>query len=109
MLSQEEVFATLENVSVEKITREYVPSEQLISRLESARGSFKYDLSDIQQAMKVMSLEYAHGKVVRGDNVPENAEELGYLSAPNLYPDFIPRTFDAFARGVSGPAGREDF
>lgn len=46
----------------------------------------------------VATLQYSHSWGVRGDNTPEYAEYLGYLSARELYPDFRPRTFEAFAK-----------
>lgn len=44
------------------------------------------------------TLQYSHSWGVRGDNTPEYAEYLGYLSAQALYPDFQPRTFEAFTK-----------
>lgn len=42
---------------------------------------------------------------IRGDNTPEYAAYLGYLDAQELYPDFRPRTFEAFVRELlSGKA-----
>jgi hypothetical protein len=35
---------------------------------------------------------------VRGDNDPEYAKYLGYLDARNLYPEFAPRSFEAYAK-----------
>jgi len=35
---------------------------------------------------------------VRGDNDPVYAKYLGYLDARALYPEFAPRTFEAYAK-----------
>jgi hypothetical protein len=37
-----------------------------------------------------------YSKYVRGNNTPEYAEYLGYLSAAELYPDFKPIAFRGF-------------
>ncbi len=59
------------------------------------------------QALSVITLDYSYSKFVRGDNSPEAAKTLGYLDARDLYADFIPRKFEAFARElVDGEAAR---
>jgi len=61
----------------------------------------------MKQAMTVIGLEYSYSMFVRGDNSPEYAKYLGYLDARDLYPDFVPRSFEAFARElVDGKAAR---
>jgi hypothetical protein len=48
--------------------------------------------------MTVIALDYAYSKFVRGDNTPEYAKYLGYLDASDLYPDLVPRSYEAFGR-----------
>lgn len=50
----------------------------------------------MQQALTLIDLEYSNSKFIRGDNSPERAKSLGYLDANDLYPDFEPRSYDAF-------------
>lgn len=50
------------------------------------------------QAMTVVSLEYSYSMFVRGDNTPQYATYLGYLDFGKLYPDFIARSFETFAK-----------
>ena len=52
----------------------------------------------MKKAMIFISLEYFYSQFVRGDNAPEYAKYLGYLEARDLYPDFVPRRFEAFAK-----------
>ena len=52
----------------------------------------------MQQALTLISLEYSYSKFVCGHNCPEYAKSLGYLDARDLYPNFIPRSFEAFAK-----------
>jgi hypothetical protein len=57
--------------------------------------------------MTVIGLEYSYSMFVRGDNSPEYAKYLGYLDARDLYPDYVPRSFEAFAKElVDGKAAK---
>jgi len=61
----------------------------------------------MKQAMDVITLEYSYSMFVRGDNSPETAKDLGYLDGRDLYSDFVPRTFNAFAKELlEGKAAR---
>lgn len=132
LLSQDELFDKMEELSGEIIEREYVrllpdclfsfwtplcvvkwmnedywlyfadkvSPDQLLALCDATKVSFRYDLSDMKQAMTVIGLEYSYSKFVRGDNSPEYAKYLGYLDARDLYPDFVPRSFEAFAKEV---------
>lgn len=48
----------------------------------------------------VSTSQYSWSWGIRGDNTPEYAEYLGYLNAQELYPDFQPRTFEAFVKDL---------
>lgn len=37
---------------------------------------------------------------IRGDNTPEYAKYLGYLTSKELYPDFQPTSFEDYTREV---------
>lgn len=52
----------------------------------------------MKQVMTVIGLEYSYSKFMRGDNSPEYAKYLGYLDASDLYPNFVPRSFEMFAK-----------
>lgn len=52
----------------------------------------------MKQAIFVIGLEYKYSMYVRGDNDPVYAKYLGYLDASELYPDFVPRSFEAYAK-----------
>jgi hypothetical protein len=61
----------------------------------------------MKQTLTLISLEYAYSKFVRGDNSPQYADYLGYLDARDLYPDFVPKSFEAFAKELlDGKAAR---
>ncbi|KAJ1329850.1 NmrA family NAD(P)-binding protein [Microdochium nivale] len=46
----------------------------------------------------LVSPEYQRSWGARGDNTPENAKYLGFLSARELYPDFKPISLEGFVR-----------
>lgn len=48
----------------------------------------------------IATTQYAWSWGIRGDNTPERAEYLGYLNARELYPDFQPKSFDAFVKDL---------
>ncbi|CZR61486.1 related to isoflavone reductase family protein [Phialocephala subalpina] len=98
LLSQEEVFGKVEELSGEKLERVLVPPELLLTLRDEARAFFQYDFSNMKEAIKVIGLEYAYSKFVRNDNCPDYAKYLGYLDARDLYPEFVPRTFEDFVR-----------
>ncbi|KAH7019718.1 isoflavone reductase family protein [Ilyonectria destructans] len=98
LLSQEEVFAKLEEISREEIERQYLSSDQLLAFRDTTKASFGHDFSDMNKTMLVVGLEYAYSKFVRGDNSPDFAKYLGYVDASDLYPDFVPRSFEAYAK-----------
>jgi hypothetical protein len=52
----------------------------------------------MKQAIFVIGLEYKYSMYVRGDNDPVYAKYLGYLNASELYPDLVPRSFEAYAK-----------
>ncbi|TVY42056.1 Isoflavone reductase-like protein [Lachnellula subtilissima] len=107
LLSQDELFARMEELSGERIEREFVSPDQLFALCDATKASFRYDLSEIKQAMTVIDVEYSYSMFVRSDNSPEYAKYLGYLDARDLYPDFVPRLFEAFARElVDGKAAK---
>lgn len=58
-----------------------------------------------QGVQMAILLNYYLSWGIRGDNTPEYAKYLGYLIAQELYPDFKPRTFEAFVQELlSGQA-----
>ncbi len=44
--------------------------------------------------------QYMYSKFVRGDNTPEYAKYLGYLSGTELYPQFQPIAFRDFLKDL---------
>ncbi|KAF7342395.1 Glycoside hydrolase [Mycena venus] len=95
-LSENEIFAMMEELSGEKIERKHISAEDIIASCVSALAASKAEPENLMaQAMKFIA-EYEFSKYVRTDNTPEYAKYLGYLDARELYPEFKPKTFREF-------------
>ncbi|KAJ7661619.1 hypothetical protein DFH06DRAFT_1325898 [Mycena polygramma] len=93
VLSENEVFATMEAISGKKIS-----TEETIAARAALAAKVKADPNDRLARIWAVSEDYRYSKYVRGDNTPAYAAYLGYLNAKELYPDFEARGFDEFAR-----------
>lgn len=70
-----------------------------------AKGLAKAAGAGPQGEHMAILLNYFLSWGIRGHNTPEFAATLGYLNAQELYPDFKPRTFEAFVHELlSGKA-----
>ncbi|KAJ7982981.1 hypothetical protein DFH06DRAFT_978420 [Mycena polygramma] len=98
VLSENEVFETMEALSGEKVERIYISTEKTIAARAALAAKVKADPNDRLARIWAVSEDYRYSKYVRGDNTPAYAAYLGYLNAKELYPDFEARGFDEFAR-----------
>ena len=64
--------------------------------MKGAQAGFEANPSDFLSYAMLAVSQYAYSKYVRGDNTPEHAEYLGYLSTRDLYSDFNYVKFDEF-------------
>lgn len=92
-----QVVEELERLSGETIPRKYLSEQMLRERIETAAKLYETDLS---QAFLKASAEYMLSWGVYGDNTPENAKYLGYLTSKELYPDFQPISFINYLQEV---------
>jgi len=100
VLSQNEIFETMETLSGEKIERKYVSADEITAARTKNTAALKADPNNSLARIGVFREDYNYSKYVRGDNTPANAKYLGYLDARELYPDFKPIGFREFAREV---------
>ncbi|KPM38526.1 hypothetical protein AK830_g8063 [Neonectria ditissima] len=86
--TQEDIFALLEAASGEAIPRERQPPAVIEAAVAAARKPY-YDQNDRSFAslLRLAVAQYPHSIWLRGDNTPEAAAYLGYLSGKELYPD----------------------
>ncbi|KAJ7463473.1 hypothetical protein B0H11DRAFT_2175167 [Mycena galericulata] len=96
VLSQNELFALMEDVSGEKIERNHISADELIASRARYTAAIAADPKDLKARVLRLGEDYRYSKYVRGDNTPAYGEYLGYLDARTLYPNFLPRTFKDF-------------
>ncbi|KAJ7213213.1 hypothetical protein B0H12DRAFT_1194879 [Mycena haematopus] len=95
LLSENEVFETMEALSGEKIKRTYVSADEIVDARARIAATLKADPSS--DPINMYRHDYLYSKYVRGDNTPAYATYLGYLDAKELYRAFKPKTFAEFA------------
>ncbi|KAF2027043.1 NAD(P)-binding protein [Setomelanomma holmii] len=106
-LSQLECFSIVEKLTGETIERTQVPLSDIVDAVRRAR---EVDAVEKPQtldatAQELQWQEYLLSKYVREDNTRENALYLGYLDAKELYPDFVPISFeDTIKEALDGNA-----
>ncbi|KAJ7890350.1 hypothetical protein B0H13DRAFT_2252672 [Mycena leptocephala] len=96
VLSQNEIFALMEEMSGEKVERKYKSADAIMASRKSAAAAAKAQPENQLVNMGVFISDYQFSTYVRGDNTPAYAEYLGYLDARKLYPEFQPKTFKDF-------------
>ncbi|KAF7367917.1 Glycoside hydrolase [Mycena sanguinolenta] len=99
VLSENEIFSVMEEVSGEKIVeRKYISADEIMAARIEAAARAKADPDNWLAQTPLFQADYKYNKYVRGDNTPAYAKYLGYLDARELYPDFTPISFKDFAK-----------
>ncbi|KAL4974349.1 hypothetical protein BDW66DRAFT_140278 [Aspergillus desertorum] len=100
VLTQNQIFSLLEEISGEQIPRNYISEELVQNRVLAARQSSEtYPFDPVKFIPRYLA-EYQLSWGIRGDNTPEYAKYLGYLLANELYPDFKPIDFKDYLTEV---------
>lgn len=97
ILTPNQVVEELERLSGDTIPREYRSEQTLREKIETASKLYETDLS---QAFLKASAEYMLSWGINGDNTPDNAKYLGYLTCKELYPDFQPISYTSYLQEV---------
>ncbi|KAF6794639.1 isoflavone reductase family protein [Colletotrichum sojae] len=104
--SQNEVYDLIENLSGEKLQREYVRAKPWKSA-DDIEADIVKAKDDTVNPHKLSILQYRKSWGLRGDNTPEYARYLGYLIGKELYPDLEGKPFEEFCKealdGKLGP------
>ncbi|KAE8391828.1 hypothetical protein BDV23DRAFT_152680 [Aspergillus alliaceus] len=107
VLTENEIFTMMEEMSGERIKRTYMSAETIEAAIAKIKGNIEKDPESLAIRFALFTFQYFFSKYVRGDNRPEYAKYLGYLDARELYPDFQPRSFRSFLReALDGKAER---
>ncbi|KAJ6605415.1 hypothetical protein DFH09DRAFT_1121358 [Mycena vulgaris] len=100
VISENEIFALMEEMSGEKIERKHVSADDIAAARARYAALLAAEPGNRLARMISFSDDYKYSKYVRGDNTPAYAVYLGYLDARELYPDYQPRTFKQFVAEV---------
>ncbi|KAJ5690236.1 isoflavone reductase family protein [Penicillium macrosclerotiorum] len=107
VLSENEIYRIVEELTGEKLELTYMTSEDIEAKVIHAKSALSQDPQDPMKRISLYKADYQYSKYVRQDNRPEYADYLGYLNARELYPEFKPKTFrEFFAEVLAGKARR---
>ncbi|KAH7000339.1 hypothetical protein EDB80DRAFT_109974 [Ilyonectria destructans] len=106
--TQEQIFTLLEKGSGEKIPREYLSKEEVEATIEAANKRY-YNEESLPNLLGLAVVQYANSVWLRGDNLPESAEYLGYLSGKELYPDVETIKFEQYVAEVLAGNGKATY
>ncbi|KAH8679129.1 hypothetical protein BGZ61DRAFT_425721 [Ilyonectria robusta] len=107
--TQEQIFTLLEKASGEKIPREYLSKEEIEATIAAASKKFYNEEWSLPNLLGLVVVQYANSVWLRGDNVPESAEYLGYLSGKELYPDVETIKFEQYVAEVLAGNGKATY
>ncbi|GAB1207624.1 hypothetical protein APSETT445_006348 [Aspergillus pseudonomiae] len=109
ILTENEIIDIVEDLSGEKVDRQYETIEESAKRLNDAQSSLSLDPGDPGKRTLVYITQYTYSKYVRQDNQPRYGKYLGYLDARELYPDFKPISFREFFAEVLNGKGKRPY
>ncbi|RAH76290.1 NAD(P)-binding protein [Aspergillus japonicus CBS 114.51] len=109
VLSENEIFGIVEDVSGETVSRGYESEAETLRKAEQALAEFSTNPTDFWNRAAVYLAQYRCSKYVRRENTPETAAGLGYLDARVLYPDLRTVGFREFVVEVLAGRGRNPY
>ncbi|KAK1656699.1 hypothetical protein BDP55DRAFT_568815 [Colletotrichum godetiae] len=104
VMTRNQLYDLVEDLSGEKLERKYVSANAIsaiIAKIEATHPS-----PDSLEFVTLTQYQYWYSCDVRGDNTPEYAAYLGYLTTHELYPDIQPRQFKAYVQEVLDGKGK---
>jgi len=90
--SQEAIFSLMEKLSGEELPRTYVSAEECEAAIKESQALLDAGLDwhtpeGMAASMGVIGRQYPRSWGIRGDNTPENAKFLGYVTSRELWPE----------------------
>jgi hypothetical protein len=104
--SQADSYALMEKLSGEKIPRNFVSHEEVDADIAEAIPLLQMNGMDRRSgegaviAFKAVVRQYVRSIYIRGDNTPERANELGYLTSKELWPKMEFVKYEDFLKDV---------
>lgn len=108
MWTPNQIYELLEKLSGEKLPRKYESLEVFDKRIADATVKWKEDPTNFGLSLQVIGSQYQRSWGIKGENTPEYAKYLGYVTSKELYPDmsfikfedYLKEVVDGNARGV---------
>ncbi|KAF4985076.1 hypothetical protein FDECE_16844 [Fusarium decemcellulare] len=104
LYTQNQVYDLLERLSGEKLERKYVPAEAIAASIAEIEAT--QPAPDSFEFVTLAQYQYWYSCGIRGDNTPEYAVYLGYLTTHELYPDFEWTRFETYVQQVLNGKGK---
>ncbi|THZ49980.1 isoflavone reductase family protein [Aureobasidium pullulans] len=96
VMSKNEIHDCIEDKTGEKLELVEISDTEAQNRLDARKAAYATDPENRSNRFLLAAAQYAVTKYVRGDNTPENARYLGYVSANELYPEFRYNSYTEF-------------
>lgn len=100
MWTPNQVYDLLEKISGEKLQRKYESLESIEKRINEGAVKLKDDPKNVALALPVIGGQYQRSWGVKGENTPEYAKYLGYVTSKELYPDLTFIKFEDYLKTV---------
>jgi hypothetical protein len=100
MWTPHQVYDLLEKLSGEKLPRKYNSLETIEKRIEEGMDKFKADPHNLFAGLQVIGGQYMRSWGIKGENTPEYAKYLGYVTSKELYPDMKFINFEDYLKDV---------
>ena len=100
MWTPNQVYDLLEKLSEEKLPRKYDTLDMIEKRIEDGLEAFKADPTNLFTGLQVIGGQYMRSWGIKGENTPEYAKYLSYVTSKELYPDMKFIKFEDYLKGV---------
>ncbi|KAH7144397.1 hypothetical protein B0J13DRAFT_555122 [Dactylonectria estremocensis] len=107
--TQEQIFTLLEKASGEKVPRDYLSRADIETSIKVARKAYYEQEQSVANLLGLAVMQYPHSVWLRGDNLPESAEYLGYLNGKELYPDVETIKYEDYVAEVLAGNGKAPY
>ncbi|PGH27363.1 hypothetical protein AJ80_00841 [Polytolypa hystricis UAMH7299] len=95
-----QIYDKFEDMSGERPLRKYLSEKEIQDDIISVKQALDANPSDTGSMIMRFIREYQFSWGIRGDNTPEYAKFLGYISSKELYPDLEFRDFGTYLKEV---------
>ena len=100
MWTPNQVYDILEKLSGEKLPRKYDSLEVFEKRIADSIEAWKKDPTNFTLGLPVIGSQYQRSWGIMGENTPEYAKYLGYVTSKELYPDMSFIKFEDYLKDV---------